>query len=179
MKNYIKNIKLENDYIVIMYKNQKKEKIFYNKKNKETIINSLKDEKKYLLKEKRKVLEKFLGILVLNIISLTLTILSYIFYNTFLLKFVLSILTFYLSLLSFFVSLYLKLNHDNLKDILNIIKEEKLPNEDIYLANKKIINIEYLLNKYAKYKTLYSNVLKQDNSKTPNQSNNILEFKRK
>lgn len=32
MKNYIKNIKLENDYIVIMYKNQKKEKIFIIKK---------------------------------------------------------------------------------------------------------------------------------------------------
>ena len=102
-----------------------------------------------------------------------------------------TILTFYLSLLSFFISLYLKLNYDNLKDILNVIKEEKLPNEDKYLANKKIISIEYLYSKYAKYKTLYNNDLKQDNFKTTNQfirlinfkttnqSNNILEFKRK
>lgn len=179
MENYITNIKLEDDYIIIFYKNQKKEKISYNKKNKEIIINSLKDKKKYFLKEKRKIITKILTISLLNIISLTITILSYIFYNTFLLKFVLSILTFYLSLLSFFISLYLKLNYDNLKDILNVIKEEKLPNEDKYLANKKIISIEYLYSKYAKYKTLYNNDLKQDNSKTPNQSNNILEFKRK
>lgn len=179
MKNHIINIKLENDYIIVTYKNQSKEKVIFNKKNKECYINYLKEEKKYLLKEKRKVLEKFLGILVLNIISFTTTVLSYIFYNTFLLKFFLSILTFYLSLLSFFISLYLKLNYDNLKDILNVIKEEKLPNEDKYLANKKIISIEYLYSKYAKYKTLYNNDLKQDNFKTTNQSNNILEFKRK
>jgi len=94
MKNHIINIKLENDYIIVTYKNQSKEKVIFNKKNKECYINYLKEEKKYLLKEKRKVLEKFLGILVLNIISFSTTVLSYIFYNTFLLKFFLSILTF-------------------------------------------------------------------------------------
>ena len=37
MENYITNIKLEDDYIIIFYKNQKKEKISYNKKNKEEL----------------------------------------------------------------------------------------------------------------------------------------------
>ena len=78
MKNHIINIKLENDYIIVTYKNQSKEKVIFNKKNKECYINYLKEEKKYLLKEKRKVLEKFLGILVLNIISLCFAILNLI-----------------------------------------------------------------------------------------------------
>ena len=71
------------------------------------------------------------------------------------------------------------INYKNLKGLLKTIKQEKLPIEDKYLANKKIISIEYLYSKYAKYKTLYNNDLKQDNFKTTNQSNNILEFKRK
>lgn len=174
MKNHIINIKLENDYIIVTYKNQSKEKVIFNKKNKECYINYLKEEKKYLLKEKRKVLEKFLGILVLNIISFSTTVLSYIFYNTFLLKFFLSILTFYLSLISFIFLLLLKINYKNLKELLKTIKEEKLPNEDTYLASKKIINIEDLFNKYSIPKNLYNN-----NQNNFNQSNKILEFKRK
>ena len=92
----------------------------------------------------------------------------------YLLKFFLSILTFYLSLISFIFLLLLKINYKNLKGLLKTIKEEKLPNEDTYLASKKIINIEDLFNKYSIPKNLYNN-----NQNNFNQSNKILEFKRK
>ena len=58
MKNHIINIKLENDYIIVTYKNQSKEKVIFNKKNKECYINYLKEEKKISFKRKKESIRK-------------------------------------------------------------------------------------------------------------------------
>ncbi len=52
MNNFITNIELKDEYIIITYQNTEIRKILYNKLNRFEILRHIKSEKKKLLKEK-------------------------------------------------------------------------------------------------------------------------------
>lgn len=179
MENNITKIEIKSNQIVITYHNNITKAIPYNIDNKNRLIELLNNNKnnyKYL--KLRYKYESF--IIILNSISqLTITIFSYIYSNSFLLKFLASFITINFTLINLLLLLYFHNSLKSIKSIEEIIKTQKLPKEDEYLSGKKVININpYIEQKQSIFK--YHYLLEEEtNNENEYMNNKILEFKRK
>ena len=178
----ITNIKLENNYIIITYSNETKNKIPYNKTTRLEVLNYLKDMKSYCLNEKKNL--KRNTILTSIFTSLESLIIGFIFIysNNIFLNIFLAILAIDIVFINFIFLTYFKDQYKAVLELLHLIEINKLPNEDEYLESRKIINIEdYLVNNKYQDSFNYHDYNYPREIKNNNQDNEckILEFKRK
>ena len=177
----ITNIKLEKNSIIITYSNETKNKIPYNKTTKLEIIDYLKDMKSYYLYEKKILKKKLIKTSILTLLESLITSVLFILSNNIFLDIFLSIIAIDIVLVNSLFLIYFKNDYQDISELLNIIETNKLPNEDKFLENRKIVNFqEYLMNK--KYQELFNyhdyNYPKENNNNQNNECK-ILEFKRK
>lgn len=174
MKNYITNIELINEHIIITYNNKYIKKVLYNKNNRDEIIANL-ELNKNNLKTERKHLNKFKNCLyLLSFFKISMTILVYLITNNLITRTLITIWC--LEICAFCFYLIKKLQEDKLSidTLLNVLFTKELPNEDEYLSKRKITDME-------KYKSIkYRNGFLENNfNDNIDDSNKILVFKKK
>lgn len=178
MENDITKIEIINNQIVITYHNNTIKTIPYNIDNRNKLISSLKDEKNNYKYLKLRYQYESIMIVLNSLIQLTITIFSYIYSNSFLLKFLVTLITGNLTLINLILLVYFFDNIKSIKFIEEIINTQKLPKEDEYLLSKKVININtYIEQKKGIFR--YHYLLEETNKKNNDIGNKILEFKRK
>lgn len=174
MKNYITNIELINEHIIITYNNKYIKKVIYNKNNRDEIIANL-ELNKNNLKTERKHINKFKNYLyLLSFFKISMTILVYLITNNLITR---TLITIWCLEICAFCSILIKeLQKDKLSidTLLKVLFTKELPNEDEYLSKRKITDIE-------KYKSIKyrNNFLENNFHDAIDDSKKILAFKKK
>ena len=184
MNNFISNIELNNNYIIITYQDDTKKKITYNQINRLKVLKEIKEEENYLIKEKNYLKR----LKIINSLFFTLNIFFNIFINFLINNTLIHIITIIFSLefliLSQLINKYIKKNYYNLDQILHYLLINQLPKEDEFLFKQKCIDLsEYkrLKDINQSYSDNYLNELYQFKTNNLPSDNNskILEFKLK
>lgn len=174
MKNYITNIELINEHIIITYNNKYIKKVLYNKNNRDEIIANL-ELNKNNLKTERKHLMKFKNYLyLLSFFKISMTILVYLITNNLITRTLITIWCLEICTFCFYLIKELQKDKLSIDTLLNILFTKELPNEDEYLSKRKITDME-------KYKSIkYRNSFLENNfHDNIDDSNKILIFKKK
>ena len=171
MDNYIIDFKIKDNNIVITYKNGLQKIFPYTKTNRDTLLVFLESEKNIYTKLRNSLSNKKIIVVSLTLTDIFLTILSYIKFNSILLKIFISLISFFTLKFLFLINRYLTNDINDLNILLSYInKDNFLREEYLYTKHQPIINFKKL--KKLKEELGYNN--KPNNNKiNSNKENNL------
>ena len=141
MPTQIVKIKLDNKNIIITNQNNEILEIPYTKENRLKVLTKLKENKNLLIKEKNKLQRLSLLLNLITLLNIIGEVLLFQTLNNLAFKILSFYLAFEITLTCFLLSIFSKDEIKNIMELLKIIKENKLPNEDI-LFNQKVVDIQ-------------------------------------